>query len=239
MTIFYLSAYAYIKEKPFDVWAPAFYFPLIPDSMKDTKPKPLEKPNPFKMVSTVRHNPTYMRQMEDPNQMQRARFTTEILVDMFQRKIDFEFVHDEDVVDMFENIDRYLVSIKNDVELGDEKIVKYAKLIMSFRERLYHLYYRYMKLHPEALEKLYPNNNPTENIMYLMMQGGTSRVDANELDPLLAKRRPPYRIDKILPTSSDGEVKEVTFESHLGPSATMDIKDDGSDFNFDDFLKRN
>lgn len=239
MTMFYLSPVQYFKERQFDVWVPAFYFPMIPQGMLDASPKPLEKPNPFKAVSTVRHQKQYMRPLIDPGQMQKALFTPEILLDMFRKKIDFEFVNDDDVVDLFENVDRYLMSIKADVELGDERIIEYAKLVISFREQLYHLYYRYMKLNPAAFEKLYPNNDPKNNLMYLMMHGGGASVDKIELDPLLAKGKPPYMVETLHP-NANGTIGsgEVMVENYLGPSSSIDIKDDGSDFDFHDFLKK-
>lgn len=237
MAIHYLSAVSFIKERQFKVRVPAFYFPIVPEGMMDT-PKPLERPNPFRKVSVVKHTPMWMRQVDDPHQLQEANFTTEILLDMFRKKIEFEFIEEGDVVELFEGIDRYLMSLKPDVELGNERIIEYAKLVIDFRERLYGLYYRYMKLNPAAFEKLYPNNDPQKNLMYLMMHGGGTNVVKEDLDPLLAKRNPPYKLDKIKPIVSDNETNpEVKIENFLGTSSVL--QDTNDDFNFDDFLKKN
>lgn len=240
MAFHYLSAAAFIKERQFRVRVPAFYFPLLPEGVIENKPQSLEKPNPFRKVSTVRHHPQYLRNMIDPDALQEANFTTEILLDMFRKKIDFEFIVEDDVVELFEGLDRYLISLKPDVETGNEHITNYARLVIDFRERLYGLYYRYMKLNPAAFEKLYPNNNPKENLMYLMMQGGGTNIKSGEWDPLLAKRNPPYTINKIKPVSNiSQDTQEVKIESYLGPSSTNNFEDSNDDFNFDDFLKRN
>jgi hypothetical protein len=239
MAFLYLSAVSFIKERVFPVRVPAFYFPSLPNEVMDNTPKPLERPNPFKKVSVVRHQPQYMRPMADPDALQEANFTTEILLDMFRKKIDFEFMVEEDVVELFEGLDRYLISLKPDVELGDEKVTNYAQLVIDFREKLYGLYYRYMKLNPAAFEKLYPNNKPKENLMYLMMHGSGTNVNLEELDPLLAKRRPPYVINKIKPICKDTSVnEEIKIESYLGPSSGANFEDANDDFNFDDFLKK-
>jgi len=240
MAYHYLSAVSFIKERPFKVRVPAFYFPVLPEGVMNNSPQPLEKPNPFRKVSVVRHQPQYMRNGIDPNALQEANFTTEILLDMFRKQIDFEFVVDEDVVELFEGLDRYLISLKPDVELGTASVMAYAQLVIDFRERLYHLYYRYMKLHPAAFEKLYPNNKPEQNLMYLMMQGGGTNVKSAEWDPLLAKRHPPYVINKVKPIDkTDSADLEIKIESYLGPSSNTNFEDTNDDFNFDDFLKKN
>lgn len=240
MAQYFLSAFEYIKTKVFDVWVPEFYHPHLPEHMLDPRPAPLERVNRFRAVTTKRRSPMPFRRIEDPHQMQKASYSIEIMLDMFRKKVEFELCNEEDIVEILDGLDRYLLSLENDVKLGEERAVEYAKLVINWREEVYKNYYRYMKLNPAALEKLYPNNNPTQNLLYLMSAVSGVKKENLELDPLRARAEPPYRVEKIIPQNNDGiKVGEMEFETSLGLSkASSLLNDDGKDFNFDDFLNR-
>ena len=240
MAVYYLSVHEYITKHPFEVLVPAFYHPHMPANMVNPKPEPLEKPNRWRKVPTKRRSLLPFNPVEDPDRLQSAKYTIEIMLDMFRKKIEFQIVHDEDVVEIFEGLDRYLISLKTDVEMGDPKITEYAKLVIAWRDEVYKHYYRYMMTHPAAKEKLYPNNDPTKNLLHLMSIASGIRKEQYNLDPLRARAEPPYRIDSIKPKEKDGSLSpEMSMESSLGLSASSTLlADDGKGFDFDDFLKR-
>ena len=239
MARFFFSAVEFIKERRFEVYVPAFYHPVLPQEMLNPKPAPLERPNPWKKVATRRRDPTPFRQLQDPNQLQRASYTIEIMLDMFRKKIEFIIANDDDIPEMFDGVDRYLESIKPDVSLGVERTVDYARLVVAWRGELYKHYYRYMKTHPTALDKLYPGEDKNKNIFALLSAVGTDADPALSIDPLLSKRNPPYDIDKTIPGGDKQQTAQQRVEDLLGISSNSGpVVDDGRDFNFEDFLRK-
>lgn len=237
MARYFLSAVEFIKNRNFEVLVPAFYHPHVPAEMLNSKPAPLERPNRFKPVATKRRLPVPFYQPIDPNQLQRASYSIEIMLDMFRKKVEFQIAHDEDIPEIFDGLDRYLLSLQQDVETGNERSIEYARLVIAWRGEVYKHYYRYMKTHPAALEKLYPNNNPTQNLLHLMSSTGI-RKENLALDPLRAKAEPPYQVDAVTPKGPDEfQSEDSMIESSLGLSKNFNFNDDGKDFNFDDFLK--
>lgn len=233
----YLSAVEFVKKRPFDVYVPAFYHPNMPDDLVNPSRAPLERVNRFKMVATKKRNPAPFYRPLDPHQLQRAAYTIENMLVMFNKQVEFELVNEEDVVEIFEGIDRYLETLREDIRAGSEPAVEYARLLIKWREEVYKHYYRYMMTHPTSLETLYPNNDKKQNIFALLSAlNGTSQETLN-LDPLRAKAKPPYEINDVKPgekvTNSDMDI-----ESSLGLSKKGIMQDDGRDFNFDDFIKR-
>lgn len=239
MPVLYLSAVEWIKKRNFDVAVPAFYHPYLPEEMKNPKAAPLTRPHRFGMTPMRRRELTPFRQIVDESQIQSASYSVEIMLDMFQKKIEFTIINDDDIPEIFDGLDRYLLSLKADVELGLEHAVAYAKLVIRWRAEVYKHYYRYMQLNPTAKEALYPNNNPTKNLLHLMSMASGVRKEQLELDPLKARARPPYDVEGSLPKEKVLDNQE-DFEmgSSLGLSSGTILSDDGKDFNFDDFLKR-
>lgn len=237
MAILYLSAVEYIKKRPFDVNAPAYYFPHLPEEMKNPTVAKIERPGPFRMTSMSRKNPLPFRQTPDPTQMQLCSYTIEVMIEMFQKQIEFEIVNEDDIPEIFDAVDRYLLSLREDVAIGVEHIIEYAKLVVRWRTELYKHYYRYMTNHPAALEALYPNNDRKKNLVSLMSIG--IRQENLDLDPLRSKAKPPYDIEEQQPkpTVIDGE-DAFQMETSLGLSQNGFTVDDGSKFDFEDFLKR-
>lgn len=236
MAKYYLSSVEFIKNRPFDVYVPAFYHPHIPTEVLHPKPKPFEKVNRWRKVAVNRRDPTPFFRPLDTNQLQKASYTIEIMLDMFRKKIEFELVHEEDVVEILEEIDRYLISLRPDVELGNETIIEYVKLVMSWRKEVYKGYYRYMQLNPVALDKLYPNQDRNKNLVSLMVSIGGANSDMQELDPLRAKAKPPYDLKSSTPSSNIDIESSMSIESSFGLSTEGIIKDDGKEFDMDDFL---
>jgi hypothetical protein len=234
----YLSALEFVQKRLFDMWVPAYYDPNLPEDMIATKPKPFEKTNRFRPVSKSRRDPSPFYKPYAPDQPQLSAFSIEGMVKMFYRKVEFELYKESDIVEIFDGLDRYLISLRQDVELGNERIIEYVRLCLELRKELYKHYYRYMELNPTAKEKLYPNNDPTKNIFHLMALAGGLREDHDALDPLRARSKPPYEVDTIKPVEDTSVDADTFIESSYGLSKEGPMIDDGKDFNFDDFLKR-
>ena len=165
MAQIYLSAVDYIKNKPFDVWVPAFYHPHIPQEMVHKNAAPLGRTNPYRWTDLNRRNMTPFYQPHDASQMQRASYPIEIMLDMFQKKIEFELGSEDDVPEIFDALDRYLLSLKDNVADGNEAVIEYARLVLRWRAEMYKHYFRYMQTHPAALANLHPNNNKEQSLV--------------------------------------------------------------------------
>jgi hypothetical protein len=233
----FLSAVDYIKNKLFDVYAPAYYHPYMPEELLNPKPTPIEKTNPWRMVSKSRRCPLPFYTPIDPNMMQKASYSIEIMLEMHAKKIPFELAVEDDIVEIFMNLDRYLLSLQADVEVGEPNIVAYAQLVISWRKEVYKHFYRYMKLHPAALEQFYPGGDKKKTLGYLMsITSGTKNVE-EDLDPLLALSKPPYDISQTK-TGQTSVNAGIDLEGSFGLAGGDISQDDGRDINFDDFLKR-
>lgn len=233
----FISAVDYIKNRLFEVEVPAFYHPHMPEEMVNPPEYKKPKINRFRMTAVNPRPPILSRPVFDPNQLQRAKYSIEVMLDMFNKQIEFSLVQTFDVVEILENLDRYLLSLKADVDARDPKITEYAKLVIRYRAEVYKHYYRYMKLNPTALATLYPNNDPTKNIFSLIGGLGTARDVAN-LDPLKAKAFPPYEIHDGSESEAEPSA-EMLMETSLGISKVNALlSDDGKNFSIDDFLKR-
>lgn len=240
MARYWLNAAAFIRKRNFDVWVPAYYHPHMPAELVNPKPAPREKVNRYRMVATKRRDPTPYRQHVDPNQIQKASYSIEIMLDMFRKKVEFELQNEYDVVEILDGLDRYLGTLRVDVEMGLTKAVEYAGWVIAWREQVYKHYYRYMMTHKDARDFLYPGNDPENNMLSLisMMAPSITRYGETEVDPLKAKAHPPYRVEGLLPKEKNNNPDEMLLmESSLGLSRPS-ITDDGKDFDFDDFLAR-
>jgi len=237
MAKLYLSAVEFVKKREFEVFIPAYYDPNTPSEMINRTPRKLERPNSWKSVSTRRRDTTPFYQPLSHDQIVKSAFSLEGMLVMFHKQVEFELVYEEEIVEVFDGIDRYLVSLKVDVEMGSERVIDYVNLMLKWRAEVYKHYYRFMKMNPSALERLYPNNDPTQNLLYLMKMGGGLRSNEDELDPLRARAKPPYSVEAIVPKEAVEDVR-IDIGSSLGLSSDHVINDDGRDFNFDDFLKR-
>jgi hypothetical protein len=206
--------------------------------MLEGKPKPLPRVNTFTAVPTKRRNPSPFRQVVDPNQLQRASYTIEIMLDMHQKQIEFEIVNQHDIPVIFDILDWYLNSIKENVEMGMEVFVNYAKRVLSFREAMYLHYYRYMMNHPVVKDTLFPGGSSTNNLIHLVGLSSGIRQETIDLDPLRAKANPPYAINDVLPKSPDDVEEGADIERTFGLSAGNSVLDAGDDFNFSDFITR-
>lgn len=233
-TVLYLDAEEFIRKREFVLNVPAFYHPNMPDELVNPKPPVREKVNRFYPVQTGKRNLAPFRQIVDPMQKQIAHYSVEVMIDMFQKKIEFEMIHDEDVVEILDGIDRYLVMIRPYIEDMIEDITVYAKKMIAFRSEVYKHYFRYMNLNPAALQSLYPNNDPKRNIFTLMSLG--VKKERLKLEPLKARAFPPYDLEDCKPKEAAVD-DNVIIESSLGISTAALLKDDGKDFDFHHFLQ--
>lgn len=231
----YLKPVDFITDEKFDVWVPAYYDPTRPPEMIATKPKPFEKTNRFRLVSKSRRSnePFYKPYAEDQPQL--MSMSIEDMLKMHYRKVNFELVKEPDIVEIFEGLDRYLISLKVDVEMGSERIIEYVKLCLDWRKEVYKHYYRYMELNPAAKEKLYPNSDPTKNIFHIMTLVSGLNEETYKLDPLKARRDPPYEVEAIKP-KEELPSADAIIESSYGLSTESPILDDGKDFDFENFI---
>jgi len=176
MAIHYLSAAESFRKRPFDVLVPAYYHSHLPEEMKTGRREPLQRVNRLRMVSTKRRDPMPFYQPRDVNQWQHASYTLEIMVEMFVKKVVYQITNDADIVEILDEVDRYLLSLRADVETNNTKIIDYVRIVLEWRSELYKNYFRYMKQHPEALARLYPNEDPTKNIFHLMSTIGLAKT---------------------------------------------------------------
>ena len=219
----YISAYEYVTQRTFNVYAPAFYQPHLPKEMLNPIVKRREAPNRWKPY--------------DEKQMQRCSYTIEIMLDMFQKGIEFEIADENDIPEIFDNIDRFLMTLETDITLGEDWSTNYARLLVKWRAEVYKHYYRYMQMHPGVKDTLYPNNDQKKNLLSLLsMVSGTSSEQRN-LDPLRARQFPPFDIDAIKPKPAE-EKEPTLLDSGLSLGADRYLSDNGRDFDFDDFLSR-
>ena len=232
----YLSAFEFIREREFDMITPAFYQPELPEEMTNPKPFQRQAPNPYKMTPMNAPPRPILKQFDDPYQPQHTKFSVEIMVDMHQKKIVFELVYEDDIVEIMDGIDRYLITLYPDVASGVNQSIEFAKMIVDLRQELYKIYYRYMQTHPAAKEALYPQNNPEENIFTALSMAGLGSEFKN-MDPLLAKAKPPFDIEKTKPVSV-GQVDDMGLSSLYGIPKAGVSADDGKDFSLDEFLKK-
>jgi hypothetical protein len=183
----YLSAVEYMKRREFDLYVPAFYHPHMSKDAIYLSQQERQRPNPHRRVCVSNFRPTPFGHVDDPNRMQMAKYSTEVMVEMFQKKIRFQLVSDKDIPEVFDGIDRYLISLEHDVAAGVEHIVSYARLVVALREEIYKLYFRFMKENPTVLETLYPNNNPNKNLLSILAGLNPNQDKLKDLDPLQAK----------------------------------------------------
>lgn len=238
--VHYARAIDHIKQRLFEVEVPAFYHPFMPAEIVNPQKPVKQKLVPGVRVKTGLNGMIVLPPVVDPNQLQRANYSIEVMLDMFNRKIEFGLVQTFDIVEILESLDRYLISIQHDVEAGNKKTIEYAKLVISWRAEVYKHYYRYMKLNPAAEARLYPNNDPNKNIFSIMAAIGGNSEDLGKMDPLKAKSFPPYAIDGIK-QNDKSESPAVIMETSYGlPQSAINKMLSGEDTKFDlnEFLKR-
>lgn len=238
--VHYARAVDHIKKRRFEVEVPAFYHPFMPDDIVNPKPRVSERLAPGKRVKRGLNGVIVLPPVEDPNQLQRASYTIEIMLDMFNKKIEFSLMQTFDIVEILDSIDRYLISIQRDVESGNQKVVEYARVLVKWRDEVYKHYFRYMKQNPAAAARLYANNDPKKNFFSLMSTITGNDEEHRDLDPLRAKAYPPYPIDRNA-DKSEVTAGEVMMETSLGiPDSAINKMLNGEDnkFDFDDFLGR-
>lgn len=235
----YLRAIDHIRKKLYELEVPAYYHPHMPDEIMNPKKPVREKLAPGKKVKRGLQGVHMVRTLDDPHMVQRAAYSIETMIDMHRKKVEFAFARAFDAVDVFNALDRYLLSLQSDVESGNQAVREYAKLVIAFRADTYKLYYAYMKRNPAALETLYQNFSPDKNFFAIMSLISGGAEDVSQLDPLKAKAYPPYPIDDAKPKSDEPSVEE-SFEASYGVSSAANkfLTDDGKSFNFEDFLNR-
>jgi len=232
MSRYFAHAEEHIRERLYDVWIPAFYHPNVPADMFDDPVPSKEAVNKFTKVLMGTRLPIPMVHTPDPEQMQKSSQPIEVMIDMHRRKIEFELFQFSDIVDIFDSLDRYLYSLQSKIEAGDERCTKYALHVLSFREKAFIHYFRFMQENPLAKEKLYPNNSTKNNIFSLMVGMGG---DADELDPLRARRNPPFAIKPK--ERHELAVGDAGFVDGLGISQSHVLLDDGKGLDLESFLK--
>lgn len=236
--VFYLDPLEFIQKREFEMVVPAFYHPHMPREIIDPPKFRRQRPNLYTKVPTRSVSVGQFRHVEDPNRMQRTAHSIEVMVDMHLKKIEFELVDQTDVVYILDAIDRYWLSRTEYVRNNDQPTIEYLRKMGSFREKVYHHYYRYMKTHPDALDRLYPNDSATGNLLHIMSltTGSTSEEHQFKLDPLRAKSKPPFEIEDLLPRTAVKEEDDYSgMAAGLGLSTGDLLKDDGK-FDFNSFL---
>lgn len=236
MTTFYVRAADFMRQRKFEVLAPAYYHPYVSSESLIPQKKELEPINPHRLVPRTFLDPTPFRMDYDPDEEQRCLYTVQIMLDMFKKNVPFQILHDHDVVEIFDNLDRYLLTLENDVSQGIEESIEYARLVVKWRAEVYKHYFRFMKTNPVAMDELYPKNNSQDNIFTLMANVGGADKHLFSTDPLRARAQPPYDIDKTLPgavpSTSDSGVMDDVFGLSIN---TMADKPKPSDNPFDGF----
>jgi len=238
--IHYARPIDHIKKRRFEVEVPAFYHPNMPADIVNPPVRVRERLAPGKRIKRGLNGAIALHPLVDPNQLQRASYTIENMIEMFSRKIEFSLVQTFDIVEILDSLDNYLISIKHDVEAGNQKIISYAKVLVEWRAEVYKHYYRYMKLNPTAASRLYANNDPNKNFFSLMNAITGDNAEYKDLDPLRAKAHPPYPIG-VEKSRETVDSPDVIMETSLGlPKSAIDkmLGGDEAKFDFDDFLNR-
>lgn len=235
--VLYLNAEEQFKKEPYDVWVPAYYSPHMPRELIEPMIPKREKANPRYKTPINFRNPTPFRSLDEPNKLELAAFSLEIIVEMFTKQIEFTLMREDDVPKIMDALDRYLLHIENHVRQGVQEFVDYARLVIAFREAHYLHYFRFMKTHPAAERALHIGGDPSKNILYLLSVANRTKVESRSLDPLLARREPPYQIDRITPRSD--AASSVDDMDRFGGMAADDTPLGAvTKFDMDDFLKR-
>ena len=238
MAMYYLSSIDEIKNRLFDVSIPGDYNPHIPKDILYPIIEPKPKINTFRMTPVHRRPNIPVVVLGDSTATQKASLSIETLVEMYSKKIDFMLYNEEDIIRIFDAIDRYFLVMRDDVELGNEDVINYLKIMLRFREIVYKLYFRYMKTNQGALERIYPNHDSKRNILSMMASLSLSGTPGSNVDPLVARANPPYSIDNIKPRTDTERELENSIECSLGIPTGGFTADDGKDFDFDNFLNR-
>jgi hypothetical protein len=240
MAIHYFSAYEEFTQKRFEMFVPAYFEPNMPKEFSTPIRGRLPRPQQFKPVPTRRRDPTPFYQPEDPDQKQKANYPVEMMVEMFTKKVQFELLRDEDTVPVMSVVDRYLVSLQTDLEMGHEGIIAYVRLILPFRAALYKHYYRYMYNNPAARDGLYIGNDSNNTLASMLAIIGGAPSNIPETDPIKAMSFPPVDPDaasKKVDVTSDAGM--ASMESSFGLSmANVVHTNNMSDFDLDAFLGR-
>jgi hypothetical protein len=221
--ILYPSAAEFIRHRRFEVLAPSFYHPDESSSTLELTKKKPEKVNTLRFVDRGVRCSAPFRQGIDPDEMQFCSYTVEIMLDMFRKKTHFEIVRDTDLPEIFDNLDRYLLTLKPDCEQGVEDSINYARLVVSWREEVYKHYYRFMRMNPTAMEELYPRNDTVENIFTLMASVSGINYSEYKDDPLLSRRNPPFDINAVIPVDP---VAATGGDFDIGSSLGLENKKD-------------
>ncbi len=238
MGIFYVHPADFIRERRFEVLAPSYYHPHISSDVLlggVEKPKQ-ERVNPYRFVTVGRQTPPRPSMVlpgQHADQHQHCYYTAEIMVDMFRKRIPFDIVHDVDIVELMDGVDRYLVSLKADIQAEVVEAIEYTRLLLAWREQLYKHYFRYMKTHPTAMEELYPNFDKQNNIFSLLLAVGSLGIEETNLDPLKARQTPPVTLD-IRASKTSTEITQTEAEQEItNPFASAH----NEKFDLQDFLK--
>lgn len=243
MAHLWLTPLAFIQERPFDVHVPAYYYPNLPDAIKHPQPFKRERPSPGRRVAVHQRPSIPLYAPHDPGRMQKASFSCQIMIEMFVKQVEFELAHEEDTVEIIDGLDRYLESLRRDIELGDETCTTYAQYVINWRKEVYKHFYRVMMTNPAAREKLYPNGSPNKNLLSIIARVNSFDTTVAKLEPLVAMAHPPYEIDQIKPNTQRESVVSgsTTMEGSLGLPTERSysvLEDTGKDFNIKDFLNR-
>jgi hypothetical protein len=237
MAQYFFSAVEYLKKQTFELLVPSHYHACVNSAGLYVKPAPLEKPNPWRSVSTNRLSAAPFNPLEDTERLQSARYSTETMIDMVQRKVEFQIVNQNDIPLIFDGVDRYLLSLENDVSMGCEIAVPYARKVIEFRDILYKFYYKYMMENPTAKETLYTNNNADTNLFSMLSTLNSGNTAFKNLDPLIAKRSPPYDIDKTVPQEEKVSAEPEGVDVAFGLAAVTQPLRKQDDFDFTAFLR--
>lgn len=178
MAKIYLSAAQLINEKPFALLVPRSYQPNMPESFLSGKVQPFLK-------------------YDSPDEPQRAMYPIKYMIDMCDMQIRFTILKDEDVCDIFDVIDDYLDSIREDINLGDPGIIAYARRVLNFRAELYKKFFYVCNKHPQYKNRYFQNGKDNRcfstymAMVSLSNDAGGREVDA---DPIFMMRYPPVTL---------------------------------------------
>lgn len=237
----YPDPYDNFVKRKFRLAVPNYYEPIERPDI-DLNVEPHKKPELLMFMNVMTNprprEPFFVR--AEPHQKSMAFYSLETQLDMFLKGVVYTYLDDPDVVEVFIGIDRFLMYLQPAVMSRSHEHVEYAKNIIKWRAQIYKLYFRYMKLNPLALDELYPNWNKDQNLFTALSAfGGTKLKMGDNLDPLVAKRSPPYDIDELIRDKEEVDKIDNNIYTGLGLTTTDSVlTDNGGDFDLNDFIKR-
>ena len=178
MARIYLSAGELINNKPYALLVPRSYQPNIPQDFLDGRVQPY----------------VHYDHADEP---QRANYPIKYMIDMCELRVRFTILNDEDVCDIFDVIDDYLISARQDVACGDQAVIAYVRRMLVFRAELYKRFFYVCNTHYELKRRYFHNkkdNRSLDRVLAALAMKSDNNGEPVNSDPIYLLRYPPIKL---------------------------------------------